>query len=258
MIGKIAYKMNILFKSKKLILITTILGFCSAAYYINDIPHQSQIVMQIKLAQIKIDSEVKNLEDYGLFNFYLKNPSSFTLKEVAACGLPSSQESTETLINMFSLRPVKNTDSIVELNIKAPLSKEFAIRCGKSISENIQKHHNKIIQSQVNESKVDLQIYKLRLEEIQRSITKFGLMSESTSLIYDNEQYFLIKEAARLEKWIRALEKSHMEMNYPFRVVVKDLLLYKITILLFGGMIGVLASFTISILKRSDLRLSAN
>ncbi len=261
MIGKISYKINTFFKSQKLILITIIIGFCGATYYIYDVPQQSHIVMQIKLTQIRIDSEIKDLEDYALFAFYLKNPSSFTSKEVAACGLPSSQESTETLSNMLTLKPVKNANSIVELKITTYLPKEFAIRCGQSISENIQKYQNKIIQLYIKESKADLQIHKLRKEEILKSISekaKLGLMTEGTFLIYYNEQYNLIKESIRLEKFIRALENRHIEMFYPFRVVVKDLFLHKLTILLFGGVIGVLVGFTISILRRSYLRLSGN
>lgn len=261
MIGKISYKMNIFFKSKKLILITTILGFCSAAYYIYDIPHQSQVVMQIKLAQIRIDSDVKDLEDYDLFNFYLKSPSSFTNKEVAACGLPSSQESTQTLINMLTLKPVKNSKSIVELKITTSLPKEFAIICGQSISENIQKHQNKIIQSYIKESKIDLQIHKLGIEEIRKSMSekaKLGLMSEGTFFIHNDEQSFLIKDAIRLEKLIRTLEKSYIENIYPFRVVAKDLFLHKLTILLFGVVVGALVGFSISILRRFYFRLYPN
>lgn len=253
--------MSTLLKFWKLILITTLLGLCVSTYYVHKTPNQYRVSMFIKLVENKTfnNLDAKNLESYALLSLHLKNPSSFALEDVAACGLKPLPMSIEVLVKMITIKPYKDLNSVIELQISDFFSEESAVSCAQKVFKSIQRHQNKIHQTYISNANKDLYLYRLRMDDIQKLISdnaKIEPSNASFNFAHREELNFLIREVFRLEKYVRDLKDKPVEIIFPLKISEKELLPYKLTILLFGGIAGILLGFITSILIMIYLRLS--
>ncbi len=162
---------NFLLKSWRTIALMGLLGFIFAIAYLLVIPKKYQAIAQIQMAQIAVNTGSNqlgiNVEDPNLLLFRLKLPTTYSSKEIKACGLKDAPFPSEVLVSNIRFSNVKNLNSIIEIKVDS-YSHEVAMSCAQALFEAIKSSQHEIAQSFIEEYKALLVKYddKFRNEKL--------------------------------------------------------------------------------------------
>ncbi len=217
---------DFLVKSWKVIFLTGILGLVGSITYLWVTPNQYQATAQIQMAQISANSNNNNnntnplgvnIEDPNLLMTRLKLPTTYSTKEIKACGFESSDSPSEALVTAAKFSAVKGVGSMIELKINRD-SKEAAIVCAQSLFENIKASQNEIIEPFIEEAKALLAKYQDRLTNSQSLVAradKSGAALSAAYLANRDEVKFLTEEILRLNTFITTGDTRQAKLISP-------------------------------------------
>lgn len=213
---------NFFLESWKVILVTGLIGILGAAGFIAVMPSQYEATARIQMMQIGSVSNTTNplgvnLEDPNLIIARLKLPSSYEFNQVKACGIDQENYPNELLVGLVKLEPVKGVSSIVELKIRMQ-SKDHAINCAQAVFYKIRDSQNAIMKPHIEEAKVLLKKYQIRLLEAQSIIGRADKAGDAFSAVYlinRDEMKFLTDESIRLNAFISSSETRQAKLVAP-------------------------------------------
>ena len=145
----------------KTILVFGVLGIAAAIAYLVITPKIYEATAQIVMAQISAANNNNinplgiNIEEPALMIARLSSPTSFTLAELAACGLEDKPDAPAALSKMIKLTLVKGVSNVVELKTFG-LSPQAAEQCNLAIFELIKTTQSLIVTPFIAEAKVKL------------------------------------------------------------------------------------------------------
>jgi capsular polysaccharide biosynthesis protein len=217
---------DFLVESWKAIALTGLLGLIGSIAYLWVTPNQYQATAQIQMAQISINSNNStnplgvNIEDPNLLMARLKLPTTYSAKEIKACGFESSAAPSEALATAVKLSLMKRAESMVELKINRD-NKEAAIACAQSLFENIKASQNEIVKPYIEEAKIMLVKYQDRLTNSQSLVSradKSGAALSAAYLANRDEVKFLTEEILRLNTFITSADTRQAKLVSPIYV----------------------------------------
>lgn len=223
---------DFLVESWRTIVLTGLLGIVGSALYLWATPNQYQATAQILMAQISTHNNNNfnnhnnnnntislgvNVEDPNLLIVRLKLPTTYSSKEIKACGFENTKYSAEALANNAKFSIVKGVGSLVVLKINRD-SKDGAIACAQALFETIKTSQNMIIKPFIEEAK-DLSVkYQDRLKNSQSLIfraDKSGAPLLAADLVSRDEVKFLSEEILRLNTLIASADLLQAKLISP-------------------------------------------
>ncbi len=213
---------DFLMESWKMILGVGLMGLLGSVGFLAVTPNQYEAVAQIQMAQISVNNNNTNplgvnVEEPGLLIARLKTPTAYTATEIKACGLEGQKMPAESLVSMSKIFAVKGVSSVVELKIRME-SREQAVVCAQALFENIRESQNQIIKPYIEEAKVLLTKYQVRLKGAQELITradKSGAAISAAYLANRDEVKFLTDESIRLNTFVTAGDARQAKLVSP-------------------------------------------
>ncbi len=213
--------MDFFLETWKTILAFGVLGLAASITFLLITPNQYEATAQIQMAQISSNNNTNplgvNVEEPGLLIARLKTPTAYTATEIKACGLEGQKMPAESLVSMSKIFAVKGVSSVVELKIRME-SREQAVVCAQALFENIRESQNQIIKPYIEEAKVLLTKYQVRLKGAQELITradKSGAAISAAYLANRDEVKFLTDESIRLNTFVTAGDARQAKLVSP-------------------------------------------
>ncbi len=214
---------DFLMESWKTILGLGLLGLLGSAGFLAVTPNQYEATAQIQMAQISANNNNNtnplgvNVEEPNLLILRLKLPTTYSAAEIKACGLEGQKMSAESIVAMSNFSAIKGVGSIVELKIRME-SRDQAVVCAQALFENIRESQNQIIKPYIEEAKVLLTKYQVRLKGAQELITradKSGAAISAAYLANRDEVKFLTDESIRLNTFVTAGDARQAKLVSP-------------------------------------------
>lgn len=244
----------------KTFLVFGIFGFLVAVIFCYFSPKEYSAYAQIRLAEFKGSGKENNqkylIEDPSLLISRLKLPSTYSDKEVDACGLNQSSSPLESLAALPKVSLVKGSNSAVELTIVSN-SKNRAITCLDAIFQRIQLTQSYFLQPYLNDLKVLLKNTQVRLGEARELISRAdqsGSALSATYLSVRDEIKFLSDESVRINGIISAINLSQSKLVAPIFASDTQVSPDKKRILIVGVLAGLLMGILYVVLTKVCIR----
>ncbi len=212
---------DFLMESWKTILGIGLLGLLGSVGFLAVTPNQYEATTQIQMAQISANNTTNplgvNVEEPKLLIARLTLPTTYSAAEIKACGLEGQKMPGESIVAMSKFSTIKEVDSIVELKIRMNSSDE-AVVCAQAIFEKIRESQNQIIKPYIEEAKVLLTKYQVRLNEAQGLLARADKSEIALSAAYlaiRDEVKFLTDESIRLNTFVTAGNARQAKLISP-------------------------------------------
>ena len=243
-----------LLQSWKVILVSSILGLsCGYVLYVLT-PKQYEAVAQIQMASVGSSDPGKLsivIEDPILLLARLSLPSTYSLKELRACGFHGGNERVESILGVVKPTLVKGLNNIVQLKVQTQ-SKDFSISCVQAIFENIKLSQEKIISPIIDEAKILRSHYRNQLKELELIVEradKSGTSSSTAYLANSDQMKLLNMEIFNLDKFINFAGNRQAKLVSPIYSSGVPTLPNKKVILIGGLFLGVILGCLLILFK---------
>jgi len=254
---------QLLIHSWKIFLVTQILCIFAAGAYLFFTPKQFEAIANIQMAEINVDggnlSTLIPVEETSLLIARMRQPTSYSKKEIDGCGFSNLANSGQLLANTVMISPVKGVKSVVELKIRMN-SKDLAVSCVKVLFEAIQDSQNKLTQVYIDEVKM---LMTLNVNDIKKAKGTPSLIGEdltgvSMRHIPINDYDPLVAEIIRLNKVLASASFRKTKLISPIYGEAKEISPKKKNILIISFFIGLFLSLMLAFAKITKKYDSAN
>jgi hypothetical protein len=244
-----------LWSSRRIIVITTVLGVLLATFYILMTPKQYTAKTQIIMAQIA--GSDKNIMPFGanieepiaLIN-RLSLPTSYGIDQIEACGLSGAQKPLEAMAKIPKWNAPRGVAGIVEVSVTSSTTK-IAKDCIESLFLLIQGTQEKKIAAYIKEAEEKLAGYQRRIEAYKKHAPNV-MGDQSKEITYSatwNEYVLMVEQVLILRNLIGFAEAHGASLAMPI-YVDETPVAPKITSLLAGGFFwGLIIGIFIAYLK---------
>jgi capsular polysaccharide biosynthesis protein len=259
--GEVHFKdiVDFLLESWKLIAVFGVIGVFCSVIFLGITPNQYEAKAYVRMAELVnyvessgVGKNYRNVEDPGLLIARLQMPTTYSIKEIKACNLDQVKMPRETLVGMLKISSVKGVDSVVELKVRVR-SKGSANDCLSAVFEVIRESQNQIIERFIEQKKILLKKYDLRLQGANQLILEGGKLAASVNTAYvvnQNKYEHWFDQVIRLEGLIAESELHKTKLISP--IYASELPVYpskKLTLTL-GLLTGFFCGFLIMVIKK--------
>ncbi len=244
---------QLLTQSWKIFLVTEILCISAAGACIFFAPIQFEAIAYIQMAEINIDREnssaLVSVEEPSLLIARMRQPTSYTNKEIDGCGLNSLANGAEVLANNVIIAPIKGAKSAVELKIRMN-SRDSAVSCVNVLFEAIQDRQNQLANVYVEEIKtrITLNINELKKFEGASLLIDEALPGVSKRHTHNNVD-LIFTEIVKLNKTLASASHRKTKLIAPVYGAAKEISPPKKNILIVSLFAGLCLSLMIVLAK---------
>ncbi len=233
-----------LFRSWKVILIASVLGLSCGLVFLELTPRQYEAIAQIKMASIaSSDLEKPDIvvEDPNLLLIRLNLPSTYSSKELKACGFHGLDDRPENIVAITKAVIVKGVPNVIQLKAQAR-SESLAISCVEAIFENIKSSQKNIVSPLLNEAKILRSQYKSQLNELELNIKRANKSDASSTTVFliSDQMKFLNREIFRLDTFIISAGNRYAKLISPVYSSGVAIFPNKKAALIGGSLLGVI------------------
>lgn len=258
--SKISLKsmIQLLTQSWRIFLVTEILCIFAAGTYIFFTPIQFEAIANIQMAEINIseDSNVSTLipvEEPSLLIARMRQPTSYTNKEIDGCGLNNLANGAEVLANNVMISPIKGVKSVVELKIRMN-SRDLAVSCVNVLFEAIQDRQNKLAQVYVDEIKTLITLNANEFKKLEGAslLTDEALSGISKRHTLVNNGNFILFQIVKLNKTLASSLHRKTKLIAPVYGAAKEISPPKKNILIISFFAGLFLSLMFALAKSTE------
>lgn len=247
---------NFLIESWKIIFLFVFLGVLASLSYLTVTPYQYQATAQVSISNIgannAINSQIANFNNPKLLMYKLKLPSSYSAREIEACGFENKLSSSVKLAESLMISVPKGLDSVIELNINRD-NKQVAVACLQAIFDKILTAQDQIAKASVEESKKLLVQYQQNLRIAQSFLDRAEKTDATLSIAYfarRDEVRFLTEEISRLKSMVSSADKKYIELLSPIYINDEPVFPKKKSSLIIGLLYGLILGFLYAIARK--------
>ncbi len=200
------------------------IGLLGSVGFLAITPNQYEVVAQIQMLQISLNSNGNNtnplgvnVEDPNLLLARLRLPTTYGAAEIKECGLEKEKRASESLVAMSKFSVVKGASSVIELKINMK-NREQGLNCSHALFEMIRKSQNNLIQPYIQEAKELLTNYEERVNAARNIVAradKSGAALSAAYLANRDEVKFLTDEIIRLNNFISNSDMRQTKLVSP-------------------------------------------
>lgn len=219
-------------------------------------PSVYEATAQVQMAQILSNSngvqKWSAIEDPGALIARLSMPTSYTSKEIEACGLGDQSNAITQMVKRIKFIPVRGAPSSVELKVRSG-SREGAHVCANAIYELIKSSQADIILPYINEAKTQLENDQKQLYEIRKMIlnsAKSGDLAVASYLNIRDEIQYLRDSIVVANKLIIGASNRPSRLAAPIYINATAVSPNAAQLTLFGFFGGVIFGLVMIFLKR--------
>lgn len=245
---------QLLTKSWKIFLVTEMLCIFAAGVYIFFTPIQFEAIANIQMAEINISGDNSSalipVEEPSLLIARMRQPTSYTQKEIDGCGLNNVANGAEVLANNVMITPIKGVKSVVELKVRMN-SKDLAVSCVNELFEVIRDRQNQLTQVYVDEIKT---LNTLNVQEFKKFVgaslpIEENLFGVSNGQLLINNSSYLLFEIARLNRILASSTHRKTKLIAPVYGATKEISPPKKNILIVSFFAGLFLSLMFVLVK---------
>lgn len=207
-------------------------GLFGATLFNNASPKEYEATIFIKMIEVSdYNGILSKVEDPKLLIARLKQPSTYSQKEVDSCLLVEAKFPFKELVGKVTASLVGGADSVVQLKIKLP-TKKMAAQCMQAIYEMISEQQLRIKSDRDNRNLIALSQYRKQYKELE-AIDASGNLS-----MHERYELRLLLEKINILEFAYATTQNQATVIVPIYVSENPFLLMRMVILAFGFLIG--------------------
>jgi hypothetical protein len=219
---------GILVNHFRAILVFGLVGFLGAILFNKTITNRYEATLIMKMIEVYDHLGALNkVEEPTLLITRLKQPSTYTQKEVDSCFSANAKFPHEELVSKVNATLVGRLDSVVQLKIRGP-TKELAAQCGQAIYEMITDQQLRIKADRDNLNSILLLNYRKQYKELS---SLDGLEHKTDRLL------FLLEKISILD-FSNVVGQNQVAVISPIYISENRLLLKRGIILVIGFLVG--------------------